>query len=682
MSLPPENDVGNEEYKWKLVDLTEQQLNHRVTQLQYRLNEGNGEAIYRIGYLDNGEAKGISDDEMYESIETMRKVVASLSCCSMEVIEIEAGTATIHIKQIKNSCRIPTSRIAIAGNVSSGKSTLLAVISKGVKDDGKGAARNQIFQHNHEFRSGHTSSITVHNMHFERNGSVLNLRDEIEATTDMRFPPSNVNLSSSSSKSSAGMRRNRSYSEIELTDEEVTHRVVSLIDLAGHEKYLKTTLHGLVGMKPDYCMLTISAVQNSSSSIDMTGEHLGIISAIALPFFIAITKVDGVSSEELSNLQRLLNSLVTNTLQRRAVTLNSLSDVMKEELDLTKTVPIIGTSSVIGTGVEVLRALLFKLASSKQHTETHVMHSSSETEIRIMDFYSFVPNELEVEPSPDPPIEGCKWKGSSNGRSKKKKDGDQIVDVYSHDYQMIREYVVLGFVEAGSVSVGQRLLLGPTPSGEFIPIETRSIHVNKVSVNQANADQNATIGIKFDRDLNDEFIASGQSGEGLCMLKHLSASFHGSDVDLTKENVSNSTVVSTDDGMVYRNSEESNASYVRHLLGRKRGSGLVALTTSLNCIENTLCDSQGACFEFNAELMILNHPSFVGVDYEPVVHALCVRQSARIMSISLSGNLHTLISTLVIGLFVFIFLLHDFVVNYLPLFITLYILQTRVHFYR
>ena len=665
MSLPPENDVGNEEYKWKLVDLTEQQLNHRVTQLQYRLNEGNGEAIYRIGYLDNGEAKGISDDEMHESIETMRKVVASLSSCSMEVIEIKAGTATIHIKQIKNSCRIPTSRIAIAGNVSSGKSTLLAVISKGVKDDGKGAARNQIFQHNHEFRSGHTSSITVHNMHFDRNGSVLNLKDEIETTTDMRFPPSNLNLSSSSGKCSAGVRRNRSYSEIELTDEEVTHRVVSLIDLAGHEKYLKTTLHGLVGMKPDYCMLTISAVQNSNSSIDMTGEHLGIISAIALPFFIAITKVDGVSSEELSNLERLLNSLVTNTLQRRAVTLNSLSDVMKEELDLTKTVPIIGTSSVMGTGVEVLRALLFKLASSKQHTETPIMHNSSETEIRIMDFYSFVPNELEVEPSPDPPIEGCKWKGSSNGRSKKKKDGDQIVDVYSQDYLMNREYVVLGFVEAGSVSVGQRLLLGPTPSGEFIPIETRSIHVNKVSVNQANADQNATIGVKFDRDLNDEFIASGQSEEGVFMLKHLSASFHGSEVDLSKENVSNSAVKSTDDGVVYRNSEESNSSYVRHLLGRKRGSGLVALTVSSNCIENTLCNSQGACYEFNAELMILNHPSFVGVDYEPVVHALCVRQSARIMSISLSGNLHTLICTVIIVLFVFNFLLLD-VVNYLP----------------
>ena len=38
------------------------------------------------------------------------------------------------------------------------------------------------------------------------------------------------------------------------------HRSISFIDLAGHEKYLKTTLHGLVGRAPQFCILTISAV--------------------------------------------------------------------------------------------------------------------------------------------------------------------------------------------------------------------------------------------------------------------------------------------------------------------------------------------------------------------------------------------------------------------------------------
>ena len=642
-SLPPESDVGNEEYKWKLVGLTEQQLNHRVTQLQYRLNEGNGEAIYRIGYLDNGEAKGINEWEMRESIETMRKVVARLSSCSMEVVALEGGTATIHVQQIKSSCRIPTSRIAIAGNVSSGKSTLLAVISKGVKDDGRGAARNQIFQHNHEFRSGHTSSITVHNMHFDKHGSVLNLRDEYEMMDVKNVAPlvnvSNCGSSSSSSSTSTppinlGIRRNRSYSDIELTDEKVTHRVVSLIDLAGHEKYLKTTLHGLVGMKPDYCMLTISAVQNSNNSMDMTGEHLGIISAIQLPFFIAISKVDGVSHDEFCALENSITSLVTNTLQRRAVVLSALSDVVQEDFDLTRTVPIIITSSVSGVGIDVLRAILFKLASGKQHTAPSVAYDRSETEIRIMDFYSLLPNELEVEPSPDPPIGGCKWKGGINYSDKgnKKRESNKIGDLMS------REYIVLGFVESGTVCIGQRLMLGPTPSGEFVPIETRSIYVNKVPVNQAIADQNITIGIKFDRDFNDEFIASGEyTSQPKDVYNPNSSTDRGKFEDSTYA----TPTATTHDCTISRISpspEEGTSSYVRHLLGRKRGSGLVALTDNMNCVHSIFCVTQGACFEFDAEIMILNHPSFVGVDYEPVVHALCVRQSAKIMSISLSGN--------------------------------------------
>jgi hypothetical protein len=32
-------------------------------------------------------------------------------------------------------------------------------------------------------------------------------------------------------------------------------QVLSFIDLAGHERYLKTTMFGLTGCSPDYCML-------------------------------------------------------------------------------------------------------------------------------------------------------------------------------------------------------------------------------------------------------------------------------------------------------------------------------------------------------------------------------------------------------------------------------------------
>ena len=39
----------------------------------------------------------------------------------------------------------------------------------------------------------------------------------------------------------------------------MAHQVVTFIDLAGHEKYLKTTIFGMTGHAPDFCMLMIGS---------------------------------------------------------------------------------------------------------------------------------------------------------------------------------------------------------------------------------------------------------------------------------------------------------------------------------------------------------------------------------------------------------------------------------------
>jgi GTPase len=49
--------------------------------------------------------------------------------------------------------------------------------------------------------------------------------------------------------------------------------VLTFIDLAGHEKYLKTTVYGMTGYSPDFVMLMIGA---NSGIIGMTKEHLGL----------------------------------------------------------------------------------------------------------------------------------------------------------------------------------------------------------------------------------------------------------------------------------------------------------------------------------------------------------------------------------------------------------------------
>lgn len=53
--LPPEPQFGNIEYKLKLISPSKQRLDHLVTQLKWRLNEGSGEAVYEIGVTDSGK---------------------------------------------------------------------------------------------------------------------------------------------------------------------------------------------------------------------------------------------------------------------------------------------------------------------------------------------------------------------------------------------------------------------------------------------------------------------------------------------------------------------------------------------------------------------------------------------------------------------------------------------------
>ena len=128
-------------------------------------------------------------------------------------------------------------------------------------DDGRGSARKSVFNFNHEVANGRTSSIGQEIMGFdEMNNQVL----------------------------------------VEL---------VTFIDLCGHEKYLKTTMFGLVGLMPDYSMIVVGANMGVSR---MTREHLGISLALGVPIFVVVTKIDlappEVYNETVSTLLKILKS--------------------------------------------------------------------------------------------------------------------------------------------------------------------------------------------------------------------------------------------------------------------------------------------------------------------------------------------------------------------------------------
>ena len=144
-------------------------------------------------------------------------------------------------------------RIGVLGNVDSGKSTTVSVLSFNDLDDGRGSARKKILRHKHESSTGRTSSVTH---------TYLNL----------------------------------------------TSNLISFVDLAGHEKYLKTTIYGLNGCSIDYVMLLIGA---NMGVLKMTKEHFGIALSLNLPIIIVLTKIDicppNVLQHTLKDIFKILN---------------------------------------------------------------------------------------------------------------------------------------------------------------------------------------------------------------------------------------------------------------------------------------------------------------------------------------------------------------------------------------
>lgn len=63
-----EQYYGMMEYKLTLMDRAKERLKHLTTQLNFRLNEGKGQAIYRIGVEDNGNPIGINDEHLIGSL--------------------------------------------------------------------------------------------------------------------------------------------------------------------------------------------------------------------------------------------------------------------------------------------------------------------------------------------------------------------------------------------------------------------------------------------------------------------------------------------------------------------------------------------------------------------------------------------------------------------------------------
>lgn len=262
-------------------------------------------------------------------------------------------------------------RIGVLGNVDSGKTTIISVLSNNGLDNGRGLARKKILKHNHEQESGRTSCIT------------------------------------------------HVYEKV---NEDLT---LSFVDLAGHEKYYKTTIFGANCCSLDCIMLLIGANMGVSH---MTREHLLLALILKLPIIFVISKIDlcpdSVMVNTLKDLSEILKRYKCNK-KILEVTENNKDELYNFREN--NIYPMIKVSNISGHNIELLKGLLTNVKLDEPWEKLKSMHSF----LTIEDIF-------------------------------------QVVGV---------GLVISGTVNSGKVVKGEKYMLGPF-NGMFYEVMIKSIHNN------------------------------------------------------------------------------------------------------------------------------------------------------------------------------------------------------------
>ncbi|TYZ62645.1 hypothetical protein PybrP1_006737 [[Pythium] brassicae (nom. inval.)] len=333
-----------------------------------------------------------------------------------------------------------TLRIAFVGNVDSGKSSLIGTLIKGDLDDGRGLSRRAIFRHKHEEDSGRTSSVATAYMGFDADGEQI-----------------------------LSKRAGKLIPWVELA--RTARKRIQLIDLAGHEKYLKTTVFGLTGMQPDVVVVVIGANMGVKR---MTKEHLAIAVALEIPIIVALTKIDiapkNVAKETLQTIRQSLRrygkmAMLVKTLEQ--------AETAAKGIPSNRITPIVPLSNVTGDGLPNLRRIMFDaspsalfraslaatLATTKQAASTNQQqHDTTATTETADDMV-----EMPIDETYQVPGVG---------------------------------FIVAGTLVSGRFKVNDTLQIGPDYNGQFHKVTVRSMESMYIPLKELVPGQTAAISIR------------------------------------------------------------------------------------------------------------------------------------------------------------------------------------------
>ncbi|EAU36973.1 GTP-binding protein 1 [Aspergillus terreus NIH2624] len=409
-------------------DNAEEAIQQLAKLLQDRIDEGHGETIFDLGLEDGGESMGFDLPQWNAALQRLRDAAGSLPAhCRILMTYNVGGPEESRVKndRVKGAwgkilIRQPADRveemaeirIAVVGNVDAGKSTMLGVLVKGNLDDGRGKARVNLFRHKHEIESGRTSSVGLEIMGFDSHGEII----------------------------SSSQGRKLSWEEIGRR----SAKVISFSDLAGHERYLRTTVFGMLSSSPNYCLLMVAA---NNGLIGMSKEHLGIALALNVPVMVIVTKIDicppQILQETISQLTKILKSpgarKIPIFVKDMEETINTATQFVSQRI-----CPIFQVSNVTGENLDLVRTFLNVLPHRGQYNVE-------------------APFELLINDTFSVPHVGT---------------------------------VVSGVAKSGVIHAGDPVLVGPDSLGQFTTTTIKSIERKRIGVNACFAGQSASFALK------------------------------------------------------------------------------------------------------------------------------------------------------------------------------------------